>query len=316
MTLAAINLAQAVPFLMIIVPFAVFGAAALAMALFATEKKRSMRRFLEAFVISVIGILLPLAVFLLSGLLTPDAKSGCQHGWLDCFHFGKLALTPFVLWGSAALYATDVYRVARPLPRWVVFGWATGAVVSGGCFVFGVAVSTHEDAASHILLALPLYVAIWYWARVYQLFKSSELNFASLVAWFGSTLPFWITGIVWSRYQYQTLPATSDCFVVTAATRGHRRFVGPFFPAMRRGRLQTVNGQLLTLTRFECAWRTNSPRTHRAFRRFYNYVGPRLARRIRSAWLADCVYVLLKPVEFVAALALKAEDPSCPPLKH
>ena len=270
-----------------------------------------MGKFLIAFGIFVVGIVMPLAVFFLSALLTPDSKAACQHGWLDCFHAGKLALIPFVLWGGAALYATDVCRVTRPLPRWIVFGWMVGAVASAGCFIFGVAVATREDGVGHVFLAVPLYVAIWYGVRVYKLFESGELNLGNFTTALGGTLPFWTTGILWSRYQYQALPATSDCFVVTAASRGHRRFVGPFFPAMRHGRLQQVNGQLLTLTRFEGAWRTNSPRTHRAFRCIYNYVGPRVARRIGSAWLADCVYVLLKPAEFVATLALKGKDQTC-----
>jgi hypothetical protein len=55
---------------------------------------------------------------------------------------------------------------------------------------------------------------------------------------------------------------------------------------------------------FEELWREAHPAGHARFRRFYNVVGPRLARRVTNPWLADITYLLLKPVETGAGLVL------------
>ena len=78
-----------------------------------------LKRFFAAAMVSIFGILLPLFVFFASVLLMPDSKAACRHGWLDCFHEGKLALTPLVLWASAALYALDACRVTPPRRSWI-----------------------------------------------------------------------------------------------------------------------------------------------------------------------------------------------------
>src|SRR5688572_24578537 len=70
--------------------------------------ERSLKRLLRAFISTAFGVLVPLMVFFASVLAIPDWKGECAHGWWDCFHLGKLALTPLVLWASLALYLVEV----------------------------------------------------------------------------------------------------------------------------------------------------------------------------------------------------------------
>jgi hypothetical protein len=123
---------------------------------------------------------------------------------------------------------------------------------------------------------------------------------------FGSSLPFWFAGVAWSRHVYASLPdvAPPGCFVVTAASRGHRRVVGPLYAVRRGGQTRYANQQLITFWEFESLWRAFAPRSHAFFRRCYNRFGPWLARRITSPWGADIVYLALKPAEIVARGAL------------
>jgi hypothetical protein len=74
---------------------------------------------------------------------------------------------------------------------------------------------------------------------------------------------------------------------------------------MHRGRRQSANQQLRVLWQFEAVWRNRFPRSHSAFRRFYNHIGPAVARRINSPLRADLAYLALKPAEFLAGLILQ-----------
>ena len=47
------------------------------------------------------------------------------------------------------------------------------------------------------------------------------------------------------------------------------------------------------------------PRLHRALRAVYDRVGPPIARRIRSPWLADVSYLLFAPLAITAGVILR-----------
>ncbi len=64
--------------------------------------------------------------------------------------------------------------------------------------------------------------------------------------------------------------------------------------------MRFVNQQLATLWAFEVLWRECAPQSHAVFRRGYNLVGPVIARRITSPWIADALYIALKPAELLA----------------
>lgn len=278
----------------------------LALALPPAIARRSWKTLLVSVPVSAFGIVLPLFVFLLSMFLTPEWKGGCKHGWLECFHTGKLALAPLVLLASAALYVREILGTARPSPRWIVLGLLLGTMVSSICFVFGLVSGRAGESAMAWWLLVPFYVAVWYGFRTLQLILEEDLRSSTYLQAFCGSLPFWVGGIFWSRSLYSNLPNNPpSCFVATAATRGHRSIVGPFLEIERHGRKRKANRQLLTLWQFEAAWSVHAPRTHRTFRRFYNQLGPAIAARITSPWMADAAYILIKPTEFVAQIVVR-----------
>ena len=265
-----------------------------AIACAARNARRSPGHFIVWSILCAFGIVIPILIFFLSVFLIPEAKDECRNGWIDCFFTGKLALTPLVFWAAWGLF--DFHSRETQVCKPAAQGLLLGALVSLVCLGLGF-VSYPKDMAPWMLI--PLYVAAWYTTAAICAVRFAKLKWVDYFTALGSSIPFWIGSILWSRHCYETLPNTApSCFVVTAAARGHRRIVGPFFPAIRRGALRTVNEQLLTFWRFETVWQACSPRTHLAFRSIYNRIGPVIAKRICSPWLADAVYLTLKPVEF------------------
>ena len=106
--------------------------------------------------------------------------------------------------------------------------------------------------------------------------------------------------------EYAKLPTEPppDCYVCTAAARGHRRWVG----ADARG----CNDQMRHLKAAELALMALAPRLHRRLRRVYDAWGPSLARRLRRPLVADLAYALLKPLEWacreILRLAVEGAD--------
>ena len=287
-------------------PLLMAGTFLVALSLPPALKRKSWKAFFAALGLSFFGILLPLFVFLFSALLVPEWKGGCRHGWLDCFHLGKLALTPLILAATAALYALDIYRVADRTRPWIVLGICLGALVAAVCLVLGVISFGGAADGFALWLLVPSYVSVWYGIRAAQLAKIAGLGLAAYLRAFGCSLPFWLAGWFWSRHIYALLPAQPpDCFVVTAAARGHESIVGPFFEINRGGRRRRANRQLITLWQFEALWQARAPRSHALFRRAYNRLGPAAAGCITSPEMADLAHLALKPVELLAALAVK-----------
>ncbi len=128
----------------------------------------------------------------------------------------------------------------------------------------------------------------------------------ALVTWFVALGVSLAAKIPLAQRLYDSLPESrpdgyGDCFVVSAAARGHPAWVGSRLDP-RLGR--AVNRQLETLWAFENALAERCPRWHRVLRRLYNGAGPVVARYIRCALVADVVYLLLKPVEWLALMLL------------
>ena len=273
--------------------------------------QRSWKRLVIGFILTPFAVLLPLAFFVLSAFLTPDAKDVCPNGPLDCFYLGKLALTPFVFWATAALYSVEIIEVRNSARPWVAIGLILGAIVSSVCLIFGVLTLHRSDLmggdSALICLLVPFYTAIWYNVRAIYAVRTHPVDSTKLTIALTSSLPFWAVSIWWSYKTYLSLPDHVDrCFVVTAASQGHRTFVGPFLEVQQHDGKCIANQQLATLWAFEALWRQHAPGIHAAFRRVYNVVGPIIAKRIASPWMADAVFVALKPAEFFARFVVNA----------
>jgi hypothetical protein len=290
--------------------FAAMMVLAICMALLALPPaliQKSRKRFALGFVLSLFVVILPLVFFFLSAFLTPEAKSLCHYGALDCFHTGKLALAPFVLWATAALYAVEIAKVPNPSRPWIINGLILGAIISSACAIFGIIVHGLDSPGLWVCLLVPLYTSVWYVAWATRICRTQPVDSTKTTIAVTTSLPFWALSALWTYKTYLSLPEQpNSCFVVTAASRGHRKIVGPFLNVTHRGSPRIVNQQLAMFWAFEALWQNNAPRTHATFRRIYNIVGPILARRITTPWIADALYLALKPAEIFARLIVNA----------
>ena len=276
-----------------------------------TDKQRFQRTSIMFF-----GIVLPLIAFFVSMFLTPAYKSHAELGWIDSFHLGKIILTPLVFWAAAAFYSLIISDKEDNQEEWVVLGLPTGAFISFVCFVHAVAIALEGSFLWLLGLSIiPLYICVWYTKLSISLARISDApSYRYMYALLGS-LPFWGLSLYLSKEEYNSLATSPQCFVVTAAGRGHSAVVGPFITIERRGESRQVNQQLVLFWRFEELWSQRTPRLHRLFRHGYNVAGPFIARRIQGKWTADVVYLALKPVEmlvqYVMRVTGKDEGHSC-----
>jgi uncharacterized protein DUF6688 len=267
------------------------------------RKHKSLKRFIIAFILSVFFIQLPVYAFFLSGFAAPNWKGACHYRWLDCFHLGKLALTPLVLWACAAFYVIEILKPEKMYRPLVVFGIINGAIVSSICFIFGLVIHTSPD--EKYLPFFPFFVAVIYSLVCIRAIRKSKLDFKLYFFTLLGLIPFWAISIFWSIKHYFSLPdqpPPRTCFIVTAALHGHNSVVGPFMKNNCGGVSRTVNHQLLTFWEFEKIWQHRSPQTHKVFRCIYNRIGPVISRRVTSPLAADIIYLLIKPFEFLAAI--------------
>lgn len=93
-------------------------------------------------------------------------------------------------------------------------------------------------------------------------------------------------------------------YLCTVSLRGHRRLVKPLRYGMRRNEKIVVNRQLCVANAFEQMIQERTPRFHRAVRTFYDNYGYPISKHIRTAFAADIVYILMKPLEWIFVIAL------------
>ena len=116
--------------------------------------------------------------------------------------------------------------------------------------------------------------------------------------WLATVLAAIALKIPLAMHFYQQLPnqPPPSCFIVTAASRGHSWLVRTW----RDDSGCTVNRQLMTFWQFEATLVAKAPRCHRVLRVIYNGFAPTVARSMIFPWMSDIVYLLLKPVEWMA----------------
>lgn len=164
-------------------------------------------------------------------------------------------------------------------------------------------------AAPFWCFLIALRAAIW-------LFKNYETRFVpahwlSLTAWLGAYIAAWRFNILKMYELYAQLPPTPppDCYIATAAAHGHPTFVRARIIRQGDGTVMCVNAQLQRLKCAELAVLAVNPYLHARLRRIYDRLGQPLARNIRNPFAADLAYLLLKPLECLAAFILKLVIP-------
>lgn len=97
-------------------------------------------------------------------------------------------------------------------------------------------------------------------------------------------------------------------YLCTVAAGGHRSVVKPLRMGRRHGNPVVVNRQLMVANAFEQVLEERVPRTHRVIRGLYDRYGLPVAKLIRSRWVADLVWVLMKPAEWIFLAVIYLTD--------
>jgi hypothetical protein len=138
---------------------------------------------------------------------------------------------------------------------------------------------------------------------LWRLREAPRLPVAGILAALGAYFVSWRIAVHLAVEAYQALPPTkpTGCFVATAAAQAPTWLTGgcESSPGFR------VTPQLQRLKVFEIALKAVCPRGHRAMRRVYDRVGPRLAAWIDGPGRAAAAWLALRPCELVAAGVLR-----------
>ena len=97
-------------------------------------------------------------------------------------------------------------------------------------------------------------------------------------------------------------------YLCTVAAGGHPKIVKPVRKGMRHGHEVIVNRQLCIANAFEQVMEERAPVFHRHIRKFYDKYGFPIAKAICSPYIADVIYILMKPLEMVFLLVLYTVD--------
>ena len=113
--------------------------------------------------------------------------------------------------------------------------------------------------------------------------------------------------------EYAKLPKTppGNCYICTAAARGHRRLVRSEERLLPGGTVRRVNDQTRYFKAAELLLAAVSPGGHRLCRRIYDCLGPRLAALLIHPVVADVAYLSLKPLEWAVRAGLALLLPEC-----
>jgi len=137
--------------------------------------------------------------------------------------------------------------------------------------------------------------------------RGAVLGLGATLAGYGAA---WAAAWALALREYQKLPTQPPgCYIATAAGRGHRRLTGATPIQLPDGSTLPLTRQLQTLKAGELAIRTASPALHRALRRGYDTLGPRLASRLTSPWRADAAYLTLLPIAWLTRGVLRLLAP-------
>ena len=88
-------------------------------------------------------------------------------------------------------------------------------------------------------------------------------------------------------------------YLCTVAAGGHEKIVKPLRMGKRHGHDVIVNRQLLIANAFEQIIEEKTPKFHRAVRHFYDTYGFPVAKLIKSKLVADIIWFIMKPLEWV-----------------
>lgn len=97
-------------------------------------------------------------------------------------------------------------------------------------------------------------------------------------------------------------------YLCTVAAGGHRKVVKPVRKGIRHGHEVIVNRQLCIANAFEQILEEKTPRFHKLVRGVYDRYGFPVARLIKSKWIADIIYIMMKPLEWIFLAVIYMSD--------
>ena len=170
--------------------------------------------------------------------------------------------------------------------------------------------------AAFLLVCAPFWSFLIMAKTSYLLLKHYEtgitpLRGTGLLSWLGGFAGAWSFGVIKTMELYAALPPQPpDCYIATAAAKGHPRIVRSQPVCLADGTLMQVNPQLQRLKCVELALLAISPNLHKFIRRIYDVLGRKLAAQIKNPILADVAFLTLIPVEWVSFFVLKLIIPN------
>ena len=97
-------------------------------------------------------------------------------------------------------------------------------------------------------------------------------------------------------------------YLCTVAAGGHEKIVKPVRMGKRHGHPVVVNRQLMIANAFEQILEEKTPRAHRVIRDFYDKYGFPVARLIKSKIIADIIWFIMKPLEWIFLIVIYLTD--------
>jgi len=97
-------------------------------------------------------------------------------------------------------------------------------------------------------------------------------------------------------------------YLCTVAAGGHEKIVKPVRMGKRHGHAVVVNRQLMIANAFEQVLEEKTPRAHRVIRDFYDKYGFPVARLIKSKIIADIIWFIMKPLEWIFLIVIYLTD--------
>lgn len=211
-------------------------------------------------------------------------------------------------------HALDARRTPRPRKRRT---WRALSIQAGVALFLLIVVGVLTRGIVFAVLLLPVLLAGPYLmllcmsatlCRVYRTDFSEPPQRSEpipVAAAAGGYLAAWPIAISQAQIVYSSLPMHDpSCYICTASAQGHRWLTRARPVRLADGSVMLVTKQMRILKAAEWLIAERLPRLHRAMRWVYDRVGPRIASRIQSCWLADVSYLLFVPVVAVAWLVL------------
>lgn len=120
----------------------------------------------------------------------------------------------------------------------------------------------------------------------------------------------WTNTSDWVLSQQTSLPnlVVDEHYLCTVAAGGHEKIVKPQRKGIRHGHEVVVNRQLCIANAFEDVIMEKTPTFHRYLRGFYDKYGFPVARLIKTKGVADVVYFIMKPLEWIFLIVLYMVD--------